>query len=232
MSDLCDSVQSLAATIAKLRSPEGCPWDREQTLASLTEHLEEEVCELLESVDEKDHDNFEEELGDLALLLLMYARIAEEEGITDFAKACSRANDKLIRRHPHVFAQKELAGGDPIKEVWKQWEQIKAEEKKSEIVSRKADGNRLKELPSRLPTLLKARDIFKDLSKKSLLDETELNQNTIKELSEGLTEETLGEILFEACAAARLAGLDPESALRRYVKRLTDSVNCKIDTVA
>jgi MazG family protein len=226
MPEIGTALERLAETIAILRSPEGCPWDREQTLETMGEHLQEEVAELLEGIDRADWGNFEEELGDLLLLLVMFAQIAKENGHTTLARAADTANAKLIRRHPHVFEKRDLGSGDKIEAVWRQWEAIKADEKKSR------DGDTaplrepvLKQHPRTLPLLLRARDTFKDIKKKDLTAAAGIEIQPIQSKAETLSEDALGNELFELCAAARLAGLDPEAALRRHLGKLEQTLD-------
>ena len=113
--------------IAKLRAPDGCPWDRKQTAESLKKSLLEECGEALEAIDKKDDENLCEELGDVLLVVGMIARIKEEEGKFNISDVLSGVNDKLIRRHPHVFGDAKASSPE---EVLKLWNQVKEEEKK------------------------------------------------------------------------------------------------------
>ncbi len=113
--------------IEKLRAPDGCPWDRKQTAESLRKSLMEECDEAIEAVDKKDDENLCEELGDVLLVVGMIARIKEEEGKFDISDVLSGVNDKLIRRHPHVFGDAKASSPE---EVLKLWNQVKEEEKK------------------------------------------------------------------------------------------------------
>ena len=113
--------------IEKLRAPNGCPWDRKQTAESLKKSLLEECNEALEAIDKKDDENLCEELGDVLLVVGMIARIKEEEGKFNVSDVLSGVNDKLIRRHPHVFGD---AKASSLEEVLKLWNQVKEEEKK------------------------------------------------------------------------------------------------------
>ena len=113
--------------IEKLRAPDGCPWDRKQTAESLKKSLLEECNEALEAIDKKDDENLCEELGDVLLVVGMIARIKEEEGKFNISDVLSGVNDKLIRRHPHVFGDAKASSPE---EVLKLWNQVKEEEKK------------------------------------------------------------------------------------------------------
>lgn len=116
--------------IEKLRAPDGCPWDRKQTAESLKKSLLEECGEALEAIDKKDDENLCEELGDVLLVVGMIARIKEEEGKFDISDVLSGVNDKLIRRHPHVFGDAKASSPE---EVLKLWNQVKEEEKKKKV---------------------------------------------------------------------------------------------------
>ena len=113
--------------IAKLRAPDGCPWDRKQTAESLKKSLLEECNEALEAIDKKDNENLCEELGDVLLVVGMIARIEEEEGNFNISDVLSGVNAKLIRRHPHVFGDAKASSPE---EVLKLWNQVKEAEKK------------------------------------------------------------------------------------------------------
>ncbi|MGY8713297.1 MAG: MazG family protein, partial [Verrucomicrobiia bacterium] len=159
-------IQRLRNIVTQLRAPDGCPWDREQTHQSLLRCLVEEVSEVLEAVDNNDFELMEEELGDLLLQVVMHACLAEEDKRFDLEDVARGISDKLIRRHPHVFGEKdervETSG-----EVVDRWELIKAEEKKQ----KNGDNEKVsifKNLPPRLPALLFANDIYKRVVKNKL----------------------------------------------------------------
>ena len=116
--------------MAQLRSPEGCPWDKEQTHQTLTRCLIEEVSETLEAIDDEDMELLEEELGDLLLQVVFHAQIAKENGSFDMEDVARGISDKLIRRHPHVFGG-EKGTIKKAEQVVDRWEQVKAEEKRS-----------------------------------------------------------------------------------------------------
>jgi tetrapyrrole methylase family protein/MazG family protein len=122
------SLETVMRIAERLRAPDGCPWDREQTHASLRPHLLEEAYEALAALDSGDPARLRDELGDLLLQIALHAEIARQEGEFDAGEVARRLNEKLIRRHPHVFAGKAIAGGDLLA----QWEQIKREEKDGE----------------------------------------------------------------------------------------------------
>src|SRR5438270_1534498 len=138
--------ERLRDIVAKLRAPDGCPWDREQTNASLVSPLLEEAYEVAGAVYAQDDANLREELGDLLLLIVMHAQIAAEEKRFDIDEIAREINEKLIRRHPHVFGTSDARGSEA---VIKQWEAIKHAEKKDAT-------HYLASLPKALPALMRA----------------------------------------------------------------------------
>ena len=210
-------IQRLRNIVAKLRAPDGCPWDREQTHHSLVQCLVEEVSEVIEAIDNQDSTAMEEELGDLLLQVVMHARLAEEEGKFDLeAVACGIA-DKLIRRHPHVFGDNETKIDSPD-EVLDRWELIKEQEKKNAGLSQERNPV-FKDLPPKLPALLYARDVYKRASKHRLVDKGEWSEEVVDKAMESLDENLAGQALFELVASCRKKGIDPESALRRFASK-------------
>jgi XTP/dITP diphosphohydrolase/tetrapyrrole methylase family protein/MazG family protein len=204
----------LKKTVAKLRAPDGCPWDREQTHLSLTGCLIEECSEVLDTIEREDFEHMREELGDLLLQVVMHAQLAEESGYFCFEDTAREINEKLIRRHPHVFGDGTKAGNS--EEVLVQWEKIKANEKKE----KNEPESLFKNLPNQLPALLYARDVYKQIAKKELNASGLIDEDNIKKLGNSLSEDEVGEQLFELASASRLAGIDPEAALRRYSKKV------------
>ena len=203
--------------MSHLRSPEGCPWDQEQTHQSLTRCLIEEVSETLEAIDENDMELLEEELGDLLLQVVFHAQIAKENGNFDIEDVARGISDKLVRRHPHVFGN-EKGTIEQADQVVDRWEQVKAEEKKQKGIS---DGNPsiFKNLPPRLPALLFANDIYKRAEKANIHTQMSLGEKEIDILSKNLDEEKAGRALFELVAACRKSGLDPEACLRDFASK-------------
>lgn len=201
----------------RLRGPGGCPWDHEQTHASLCETLIEEAAELLEAIDKEDLEHMREELGDVLLQVVFHAQIASENGHFNFDDVAREINDKLVRRHPHVFGDLNLADSDA---VLVNWEKIKAEERKN----KPPQTTRLKPLPPRLPALLFARDTYKQIVKLRISEDLP-NASLDSECGEnGMTESGLGKALFDLAAQAQKSGIDPESALRRYTQSLINHI--------
>ena len=217
-----EAIKELKKTVARLRSPGGCPWDQEQTHQSLALCLIEECCEVLDALDRKDMANLKEELGDVLLQVVMHAQMAEEQGLFDLEQVAAGINQKLIRRHPHVFEGKPVADSAAVLE---QWDAIKAAEKKASGVA----GNELfKDLPACLPALLFAREVFKQVDKKKLPAADWIDAQKVAKKAEGLDEHQAGKELFELTAACRHSGIDPESALRRYARALMADVEKRV----
>ena len=121
-----ENLEELIGVIAKLRSPQGCPWDREQTHSSLRRNMLEEAYEAVDAIDDNDMKHLQEELGDVLLQVLLHAQIAQEEGAFDIEKVAKTLKDKLIHRHPHVFGNTKVNNSN---EVMDNWEKLKQEEK-------------------------------------------------------------------------------------------------------
>ncbi len=201
-------IDLLLATTARLRAPDGCPWDRVQTHRTLCDCLVEEVSELLQAIDRDDLPNLREELGDLLFHVVLHAQMAAEAGHFDFDAVAREVNEKMVRRHPHVFGEG-VKLGDP-EAVVKQWEQIKLKEKGA------AKPTVFKELPPALNSILQAREVWKQVRKKQLDAGATVDAAQVNLAAQGLDEAAAGRRLFELVAACRDAGIDPDSALRRH----------------
>ena len=220
-----------------LRSPEGCPWDREQTHASLRSHLLEETYEAIETIDRGDMEALPAELGDVLFQCVFHAQIAAEEGRFDIADAVDAITGKLIRRHPHVFT----ASGRPLGSasrrrnrirtataVKEQWEQIKAGEQAWAGVARRV----LKGVPGSLPSLQRAHEIGRRVSAVGIdwaraADVLDKMDEEVRELRAAVAEgparasEEMGDLLFSIANLARKLGIEPESALRMANDKFT-----------
>lgn len=201
-------IDLLLATTARLRAPDGCPWDREQTHRTLCDCLVEEVAELLQAIDRDDVANLREELGDLLFHVAMHAQMASEAGRFTFDDVAREVNEKMVRRHPHVFGDGAKLGSADA--VVTQWEQIKLQEKGA------GKPKVFKELPPTLNALLTAREVWKQVRKKQLAVGAKVDFAAVDAEAHGLTEESAGRRLFTLVAACRDAGIDPDSALRRH----------------
>jgi tetrapyrrole methylase family protein / MazG family protein len=204
---------------SRLRAPDGCPWDREQTHATLARHLLEEAHELLEAIDGDDEDAIREELGDLLLQVTFHAQIAAEDGSWDVDDVAQGLVQKLIHRHPHVFGDVEVRGAD---EVLVNWERLKAEEKGEKGVE--------DDIPQTLPALARAakvqrRAAGRGFEWRSRDDAVGALRGEVDELAAADLEEAegeVGDVLFATVAVARTLGVDPESALRRAVRAFAE----------
>jgi uncharacterized protein YabN with tetrapyrrole methylase and pyrophosphatase domain len=157
------ALNDLLRVMAKLRSPKGCPWDREQDHLTLRRHAIEEVYELIDAIEAGDDHEMAEELGDLLLQVVFHCQLANERGAFDFEKVARHLVDKLIRRHPHVFGDTKVKDVD---EVWANWEKIKHAEKKG---TRHERPSVLDGIPKHLPALLRAEKLVKKARKAKLL---------------------------------------------------------------
>lgn len=216
------AIADLRKTIAALRAPDGCPWDQVQTHATLTRCLIDEASELLDTIDRLDFPHMREELGDVLMQVVFHAQLAEEAGHFDLEAVAREANDKLVRRHPHVFGTGDKIG--TADDVIVKWDQIKAQEKKNGPVQRGV----FKDLPPRLPALMFAETIWNQIEKKELPVDGIVDVAQVKSLGAQLNEATLGKMLFEITAAARAQGLDPEGALRLHATQVMRDVEARI----
>jgi MazG family protein len=202
---------------ARLRAPDGCPWDREQTHASLARHLLEETHELLEAIDAGDDDAMRDELGDLLLQVTFHAQMAADDGRWDVDDVAEGLVRKLIHRHPHVFGQVDVADAD---EVLVNWEKLKA----VETGGRKGVDE---DIPASLPSLARAAKVQRRAAGwgfewRSVDSALEALREEVDELAAATSpeeaEEEVGDVLFAAVAVARKHGVDAESALRRTIR--------------
>jgi MazG family protein len=219
-------IDELRQTMARLRAPDGCPWDQEQTHQTLARCLIDECSELLDTIDRNDIPHMREELGDVLIQVVFHAQLASERGDFTFDDVAREINEKLIRRHPHVFGDHGKL--DTAGEVITKWEQIKATEKKNGPVQ----SGVFKELPPRLPALMFAEAVIKQIEKKSLPAEGVVDLPAIAQTAAGLDEIAAGRRLFELAAACRQAGIDPEMALRKECDRVMRVVETKVGAVA
>jgi MazG family protein len=217
-------IEELRQTMARLRAPDGCPWDREQTHQTLTRCLIDECSELLDTIDRNDIPHMREELGDVLIQVVFHAQLAAERGDFDFDDVAREINEKLVRRHPHVFG---TGRADNSAEVIEVWEKVKASEK---AAAGKTESSIFKKLPPRLPALMFAEEVAKRIEKQKLPAGEAINAKQITALADGLTEAGAGRQLFELVAACRQRGLDPEAALRKECDRVMHDVEARIQT--
>ena len=203
------AINDLLKVMAKLRSPTGCPWDREQSHLTLRRHAIEEVYELIDAIEARDDIELAEELGDLLLQVVFHCQLARERGAFDFEKVTRHLVDKLIRRHPHVFGKTKVKNVD---EVWANWEKIKKAEKDGTHLERKSafDG-----IPKHLPALLRAEKLLKK-AKKIFADGHPADATKSKR---NLTKAALAKELLELAAFAQARGWCAEELLTGEIKK-------------
>ena len=205
--------------MARLRSPDGCPWDREQTFDTIKPYLLEETYEVMDSIDARDWDGLADELGDLLLQVVFFSQMANEAGHFEVADTIAAINSKLIRRHPHVFADGDAKTSD---EVLRKWDEIKATEKAAKTKPKGLLGG----VPRSLPALMEAKQIAGRAAGAGF------DWNNVDEVLEKLHEELaelegarqtgspealqdeIGDLLFVIVNIARFLKVDPEQALR------------------
>lgn len=224
-------LDDLIRIMATLRGPDGCPWDRVQTLASLRPFLLEETYEALEALDAGDHPGLCEELGDLLFEIVFLARIAEEQGDFTIADAIDGVASKLVRRHPHVFSDADKLS--QAEQVRGRWEEHKAAERAGSDETKKR--TLLSGVPITLPALLRAYEYssraatvgFDWVKAADVLEKMEEELREIRDVvdrvdqvgsgSDGLgrVEEEIGDLLFAIANLSRKLGVEPEAALRR-----------------
>ena len=221
-------IQRLRELMARLRAPDGCPWDQEQTHQSIARCLVEEAAEVLEAIDTENTELLREELGDLLLQVVFHSQIEEEAGRFDLEDVAREISEKLIRRHPHVFGDPEDKEED-ANAVIDRWEKIKAEEKKAKGES--TEKQLFKNLPPQLPSTLFAHEVYKQASKQGLVGEGDWDEAQVMAVAEGFDEEKAGRVLFEWVAVCQLCGIDPESALRKFASRQVSKLESRGDPV-
>lgn len=215
------NLEELIAVIAKLRAPDGCPWDREQTHVSLRPNMIEEAYEAVDAIDDNDMKHLREELGDVLLQVLLHSQIASEEGVFNIEDVAKELKDKLIHRHPHVFGNANLSTPDEVKDAW---DRLKAEEK----THRKSamDG-----ISRSQAALISAQKISKKAVKtgfewpneeslyECIYSEFEEFKQAKKENDKSHMEEEFGDILFATVNLARWNKIDAEQALLKANKK-------------
>ena len=207
------------AIMARLRSPEGCPWDREQDHRTLRQHLLEETYEVLETIDEGDLPSLRGELGDLLLQILFHSQLAAEEGAFDIGDVVRGLRDKLIARHPHVFGDKRI---ETAEGVVTEWESIKREERQQT-----PEEQAVAAAPKALPALARAQTSLRKAMRAGLVRTAEQDVAAVEQALARLQEapeEAMGELLFAAVDLARVHGVEAEQALRERVERFLKEV--------
>ena len=226
MEDVLSEVDRLRGIMDRLRGPDGCPWDREQTLETLGTYLLEETHEVLDAIASGSPAAICEELGDVLLQIVFQARVAQDLGQFDLEDVARGIAEKLVRRHPHVFGTDRMSSS---KQVLKQWEEIKAQER-----ARKKAGSLLSGVPATLPALLKALRIstkaarvgFDWPNRDGLLAKVDEEMGELRSAmaldDRAAAAEELGDLLFTLANVARHLDVDPESALQAANRKFED----------
>jgi len=213
--------EELIKIVEKLRSPEGCPWDRKQTRESLKPFIIEELFEFLDALDENNPVGMKEELGDLLFQIVLQAQLSKEEGLFDISDVISNITQKMLRRHPHVFGRKDLKTPEEVLSWWKEHKKIEGKRRES----------LMDEVPKALPALLKAYriqakasevgfdwedvgDVFKKLDEEIKELKNALDRKDKKEI-----EDEIGDIFFVLVRISNFVGVNPEDALRKTVNK-------------
>jgi tetrapyrrole methylase family protein/MazG family protein len=205
MSDI-ENFKELLRICDILLGPNGCPWDREQTMLSARKYVLEEVSELIEAIDLGDNEHIKEELGDLFYNAVFLSRLAEKEGRATLANAVREVTEKLIRRHPHVFGDTTVSTSE---EVIHHWEAIKKKEKSSSHRKSALDG-----IPKNLPSLSRAAKMASSFKKQNYP-----KMYQFAEIENVDNEDELGEFLWNLVVQAQAKGIDAEHALRNFLAR-------------
>jgi MazG family protein len=231
-----EKFEALLKIMQTLRAPGGCPWDREQTLASLRPFVLEETYEVLEAIDAGDMTDLREELGDYLYEAVFLAQISEEAGQFSIGDAIDAIRDKLVRRHPHVFARQSDDERITTGQVIERWETMKAREREAKGEAHKPAKTTLSGVPKTLPSLLRAYEIssraaavgFDWAKAGDVLDKIEEEVAEVRlEVESGATghlsraEEEMGDLLFAIANLSRKLGIEPEAALRRANEKFT-----------
>lgn len=218
---MSESFDHLVSIMDRLRDPGGCPWDREQTLNTLAPYFLEEAYEVVDAISAGDPAKLCDELGDLLLQIVFVARIARENGWFDADDVCESVSEKMVRRHPHVFGDRQVADSG---EVMRNWEDIKRAERSEESQSSVLDG-----VPSSLPALLKAfrmtekaaavgfdwrkpADVMGKMREE--MDELEVELSAGEDAATDRVRAEMGDVLFVMANLARHLGVEPETALQ------------------
>ncbi|HTS65739.1 MAG TPA: nucleoside triphosphate pyrophosphohydrolase [Candidatus Acidoferrales bacterium] len=217
-----DKFQRLVAIMARLRGPGGCPWDREQTFDSIKPFTLEETYEVLQAIDDRNWDELAEELGDFLLQAVFYAQMASEQDLFRIETALDAINEKLVRRHPHVFGEESAHSADDVKQIWG-----RIKEGEQQAKSKPRAGGLLGGIPRAMPALVEAQQIASKAAGAGF--DWENPDQVLDKLHEELAEfaearrtanrdeleDELGDMLFVLVNLARFVKVDPEQALRR-----------------
>lgn len=226
------TLPDLLAIMARLRAPDGCPWDRKQTHHSLLNYLIEESYEYIDAVEAGDKANMREELGDVLLQVVFHAQLAQEAGDFDFAEVVQGISDKLVRRHPHVFGEVKLEGAEAVEVKWAELKKAEKEAAGAEA----APAGALSGIPRHLPALLKAEKLQKkaaaqgfdwpDWMGPAAKIREELEELRVEAVAAvpdpDRLEDEFGDLLFSAVNLGRFFKIDPERALARANRKFAE----------
>jgi len=220
------ALESLIKIVAKLRSKNGCPWDKKQNFKSIKEPLIEESYEVVDAINSKDFNKLKEELGDLLIQIVFLSQLSKEKKYFNINDVIETAVEKLKRRHPHIFGSVKVKG---VKDVLKNWEKIKKSENNNKYI---LDG-----IPNILPALLKAKKVQNKVSRfgfdwknvegpmEKLNEELKEFKNAVKSNKKNKIEEELGDIIFTIVNIGRFYHINPEEALNKTVKKFIKRFN-------
>jgi MazG family protein len=216
-----EKFEKLLSIMARLRAPDGCPWDREQTFDTIKPYLLEETYEVMQAIDDRDWRELADELGDVLLQSVFFAQMASEAGHFSIGDSLDAINNKLIRRHPHIFGNSEAHTAEDVK---KRWDEIKAEEKKAKGEAPKL---LLEGVPRALPALVEAAQISSRAARagfdwenvEQVFDKLDEEVQELHEARAGASQEEIegeiGDMLFVLVNVSRFLKVDPEQALRK-----------------
>ncbi len=193
--------------IGRLRAPDGCPWDREQTHESIRKSMIEEAYELVEAIDSKNPEKIADESGDVLLQVVLHAQIAKDNGEYDIDDVTDAVCRKMIHRHPHVFGEVSVENSDEVRE---NWDAIKRADRSQASVA-----DELKGVSSYIPSLMRAQKIYKKATKAGY-EYTPQNASATDE-------QEVGKLLFDIAVSASKNGIDPEVALSGYLNKFINS---------
>jgi tetrapyrrole methylase family protein / MazG family protein len=223
-----EKFQQLVEIMARLRAPGGCPWDREQTLDTIKAYTLEETYEVMDAIDRRDYRDLAEELGDYLLQAVFYAQIAREEGHFRIEDSLDAINEKLIRRHPHIFGDQTAENAQDVKRIW---DEVKATEQQDKG---KGDHSILAAVPRALPALVEAQQIASRAARvgfdwenpEQVLEKLHEELGEIADARKNAGQEELegevGDLLFVVVNLARFFKVDPEQALRKTNAKFRD----------
>lgn len=228
--DARDAFDALTETIWRLRQPDGCPWDREQTHRSIAKNLIEEAYEALDCIETEsgavDDGHLREELGDVLMQVMLHAQIAADEGAFTIADVVRELNDKLIRRHPHVFGEADAGDAEEVLDIW---EAVKRAERDGRSREERRPEGLLDSIPSALPALMQAQKVSKKAARagfewdtiEAVWDQVEDERAEFLAEEPGTPERAMefGDMLFALVNVARREGIDAEAALRASARK-------------